>query len=87
MAPGALNPQSSVVADANELKDLQSWLKEVEGAESLMTELEAKAESLEAKVDALLADMERIEQEKSSNGSIETEEKNKFCAYGSSKYK
>lgn len=34
--------------------DLQKWLKEIEGAENLMNEVEAKADTLQAKVDALL---------------------------------
>lgn len=37
--------------------DLQKWLKEIEGAENLMSEVEAKADSLQAKVDALLLEV------------------------------
>lgn len=37
--------------------DLQKWLKEIEGAENLMNEVEAKADTLQAKVDALLLEV------------------------------
>ncbi|CAO3620659.1 unnamed protein product [Mucor fragilis] len=37
--------------------DLQKWLKEIEGAENLMSEVEAKADTLQAKVDALLLEV------------------------------
>ncbi|KAI9007570.1 hypothetical protein CLU79DRAFT_687814, partial [Phycomyces nitens] len=47
--------------------DLQKWLKEIQGAESLMSDVEAKADSLQVKVDALLAEMTAIEQERKAN--------------------
>ncbi|KAG1067487.1 hypothetical protein G6F42_026499 [Rhizopus arrhizus] len=37
--------------------DLQKWLKEIEGAENLMSEVESKADTLQAKVDALLLEV------------------------------
>lgn len=37
--------------------DLQKWLKEIEGAENLMNEVETKADNLQAKVDALLLEV------------------------------
>jgi len=36
---------------------LQKWLKEIEGAENLMSEVESKADTLQAKVDALLLEV------------------------------
>ncbi|KAI8390340.1 hypothetical protein BD560DRAFT_380684 [Blakeslea trispora] len=53
MSPSITNGQTPSDADF----DLQSWLKEIEGAESLMTEVETKADNLEAKVDALLREV------------------------------
>ncbi|KAL0077181.1 hypothetical protein J3Q64DRAFT_1746162 [Phycomyces blakesleeanus] len=47
--------------------DLNKWLKEIQGAESLMSDVEAKADSLQVKVDALLAEMTSIEQERKAN--------------------
>ncbi|KAI7863321.1 hypothetical protein BDF14DRAFT_1734271 [Spinellus fusiger] len=38
-------------------RDLQQWLKEAEEAERMMDAIESKADGLQAKVDALLADM------------------------------
>ncbi|GAA5813700.1 hypothetical protein MFLAVUS_007186 [Mucor flavus] len=37
--------------------DLQKWLKEIEGAENLMNQVETKADNLQAKVDALLLEV------------------------------
>jgi glutamate-1-semialdehyde aminotransferase len=53
---------SPSITNANEVPndpnfDLQKWLKEIEGAENLMNEVEAKADTLRAKVDALLLEV------------------------------
>ncbi|KAI8641298.1 hypothetical protein BD408DRAFT_346349 [Parasitella parasitica] len=37
--------------------DLQNWLKDIEGAEDLMSQVEKKADNLQAKVDALLLEV------------------------------
>ncbi|KAI9311055.1 hypothetical protein BX666DRAFT_1868590 [Dichotomocladium elegans] len=68
MAPSAISPpsiKSSTTVSGNESLgsfDLDKWLKEVEGAESLMDQVESKADVLQAKVDALLAEMATIQQ-------------------------
>jgi hypothetical protein len=54
MSPTIVN-SNEVPADSD--FDLQKWLKEIEGAENLMTEVEAKADNLQAKVDALLLEV------------------------------
>lgn len=54
MAPSILKP-NQVSTDAD--FDLQKWLKEIEGAENLMNEVETKADNLQAKVDALLLEV------------------------------
>lgn len=62
MSPSAVqsnstNKASPVVEDNAADCDWQKWLKEVEGAESLMDQLEAKADLLQNKMTALLAEM------------------------------
>lgn len=47
--------------------DLQKWLKEIENAEDLMSEVEAKADNLQAKVDALLLEVNQKKQEVTEN--------------------
>ncbi|CDS06728.1 hypothetical protein LRAMOSA09255 [Lichtheimia ramosa] len=58
MAPTTFTPADKLqpVTDtsANDDCDWQKWLKEVEGAESLMDQIEARTDSLQLKVDALL---------------------------------
>lgn len=54
MSPSILKP-NQVSTDAD--FDLQKWLKEIEGAEDLMNEVETKADNLQAKVDALLLEV------------------------------
>lgn len=58
MAPTTFTPADKLqpVSDgnANDDCDWQKWLKEVEGAESLMDQIEARTDSLQVKVDALL---------------------------------
>jgi hypothetical protein len=54
MSPTIVN-SNGMPADSD--FDLQKWLKEIEGAENLMTEVEAKADTLQAKVDALLLEV------------------------------
>ncbi|KAI7879489.1 hypothetical protein K492DRAFT_163684 [Lichtheimia hyalospora FSU 10163] len=58
MAPTTFTPADKLepISDgnANDDCDWQKWLKEVEGAESLMDQIEARTDSLQVKVDALL---------------------------------
>lgn len=54
MSPAIIGT-NEIASDAD--FDLQKWLKELEGAEDLMTKVEGQADSLEAKVDALLAEV------------------------------
>lgn len=54
--------------------DLQKWLKEIEGAENLMNEVEAKADTLQAKVDALLLEVGQPSVPIEENASTETTE-------------
>ncbi|KAI7878726.1 uncharacterized protein EV154DRAFT_524944 [Mucor mucedo] len=54
MSPSILKT-NQVSTDAD--FDLQKWLKEIEGAENLMNEVETKADNLQAKVDALLLEV------------------------------
>ncbi|KAI8083350.1 uncharacterized protein B0P05DRAFT_536989 [Gilbertella persicaria] len=56
MSPSIVNNNNEQVPSDADF-DLQSWLKEIEGAENLMTEVEAKADNLQAKVDALLKEV------------------------------
>lgn len=55
MSPTIVNSNQLPATDAD--FDLQKWLKEIEGAENLMTEVETKADTLQAKVDALLLEV------------------------------
>lgn len=57
MSPSILNNNKADEVSADSDFDLQKWLKEIEGAENLMSEVEAKADSLQAKVDALLLEV------------------------------
>lgn len=57
MSPSILNNNKADDVSADSDFDLQKWLKEIEGAENLMSEVEAKADSLQAKVDALLLEV------------------------------
>lgn len=69
MSPSILKP-NQLSADSD--FDLQKWLKEIEGAESLMNEVETKADNLQAKVDALLLEVgQPLKQETSLNEAIE----------------
>ncbi|KAI8887190.1 hypothetical protein K501DRAFT_164392, partial [Backusella circina FSU 941] len=54
MSPSIIGT-NEIASDAD--FDLQKWLKELEGAEDLMTKVEGQADSLQAKVDALLAEV------------------------------
>ncbi|KAI9360314.1 hypothetical protein BD770DRAFT_296783, partial [Pilaira anomala] len=55
MSPSIVNKPDQVPTDTD--FDLQKWLKEIEGAENLMNEVETKADNLQAKVDALLLEV------------------------------
>lgn len=57
MSPSILDNNKADEVSADSDFDLQKWLKEIEGAENLMSEVEAKADSLQAKVDALLLEV------------------------------
>ncbi|KAI8394274.1 uncharacterized protein BYT42DRAFT_554022 [Radiomyces spectabilis] len=54
--PSTINSGLPSTTDGNDM-DLQKWLKEIENAENLMDDVEAKTSSLQAKVDALLAQL------------------------------
>lgn len=55
MSPSIIQSNQPTTADAD--FDLQTWLKEIEGAENLMSQVETKADNLQAKVDALLLEV------------------------------
>ncbi|CEP11073.1 hypothetical protein [Parasitella parasitica] len=54
MSPSIITPEE-VPIDSD--FDLQKWLKEIEGAENLMSQVEEKVDTLHAKVDALLLEV------------------------------
>ncbi|SAL98384.1 hypothetical protein [Absidia glauca] len=53
MSPSLTN-EPSVVTEGEDDLQVQKWLKELDNAEQLMNELEAKTEKLDAKMDAIL---------------------------------
>ncbi|CEG77868.1 hypothetical protein RMATCC62417_12550 [Rhizopus microsporus] len=63
MSPSINNTSEELLIPDSDL-DLQTWLKEIEGAEDLMTEVESKADLLQAKIDALLKEVTKQEPEK-----------------------
>lgn len=63
MSPSINNTSEELLIPDSDL-DLQTWLKEIEGAEDLMTEVESKADLLQAKIDALLKEIKKQEPEK-----------------------
>ncbi|CEI86176.1 hypothetical protein G6F70_001284 [Rhizopus microsporus] len=63
MSPSINNTSEELSIPDSDL-DLQTWLKEIEGAEDLMTEVESKADLLQAKIDALLKEVTKQEPEK-----------------------
>ncbi|KAG1441298.1 hypothetical protein G6F56_011547 [Rhizopus delemar] len=56
MSPFVVNPTEEF-SDSD--LDMQTWLKEIEGAENLMTEVETKADVLQTKIDALLEEVSK----------------------------
>lgn len=63
MSPSINNTSEELLIPDSDL-DLQTWLKEIEGAENLMTEVESKADLLQTKIDALLKEVTKQEPEK-----------------------
>ncbi|ORE07738.1 hypothetical protein BCV72DRAFT_205012 [Rhizopus microsporus var. microsporus] len=63
MSPSINSTSEELLIPDSDL-DLQTWLKEIEGAEGLMTEVESKADLLQAKIDALLKEVTKQEPEK-----------------------
>lgn len=53
MSPSLTN-EPSIVTEGEDDLQVQKWLKELDNAEQLMNELEAKTEKLDAKMDAIL---------------------------------
>ncbi|CAO3691495.1 unnamed protein product [Rhizopus stolonifer] len=56
MSPFVVNPTEEF---NNSDLDMKTWLKEIEGAENLMTEVETKADVLQTKIDALLEEVSK----------------------------
>ena len=69
MSPTILNSEKTIAiasegGDASD-SDMRKWLKEAEDAENLMDQVESKTGTLMAKVDALLAEMNDIQNDSS----------------------
>lgn len=69
MSPSITSPSEEFTTDQD--LDLQKWLKEIEGAENLMTEVETKADLLQVKIDALLQEVTKQEPEITKNDTQE----------------
>ncbi|KAI8088702.1 uncharacterized protein BX664DRAFT_331166 [Halteromyces radiatus] len=70
MSPTATK-ETTIVPEGDDDAQVQKWLKELERAEQLMDELEAKTDRLDAKMDALLHSLNQENDQDMTNDKME----------------
>lgn len=71
MSPSLTN-EPTIVPEGEDDVQFQKWLKELDNAEELMDDLEAKTEKLDAKMDALLNSLNDMNNSKKEILTVET---------------